>query len=175
MNTTVYRVQDANGHGPYVLGTWAGQAALTASHDDRRPPMLPDGNLSAMTSKKALIAWFGPWLPALVEAGFQVVRVTVDADDVSRQGQYRAAEVSYRAGTALRTRVLRFTMARYAMRNPAMPSTSLACPNAVARMERDLGMDEASTEARTEARAEYVSRMAYLDGIRADAMARMAC
>jgi hypothetical protein len=138
MTTTLYRVQDSQGHGPYVLAQWDGRDALTASHDDRTPPNTPDGYLSACTSRKALTSWFGPWLPALVASGFSIVKVTVDSASVSYLGQRVFNEASYRPAGVQRTRVCRMVMARYALASPAMPTTCRNAPNHVARMEREL-------------------------------------
>lgn len=166
MTTTLYRVQDSNGNGPYVLANWPGRDALTASHDDRTPPNIPDGYLSACTSRKALTEWFGPWLPALVASGFSIVKVTVDSASVSITGQRTSSmsEVSYRPAGVQRTRVCRMVMARYALASPAMPTTCRNAPNHVARMERELFPQVTPTAGpRVD---EGFSRVAYLSDVR---------
>lgn len=166
---TLYRVQDANGNGPYVLASWPGRDSLLASHDNRTPPAVPAGYLSACTSRRALTAWFGPWLPALVASGFAIVRLTVEEASVTRAGQRVDTEVSYRPAGVLATRVCRGLMLRYAVARPAMPTTSRVAPNYVARMQAELtpqptggprpAYSRAAVLAEVRGRAAYLARV----------------
>jgi hypothetical protein len=91
----VYRVEDADGNGPYVLSTWPGQDALCAAHLGRPAPALPAGYVSACTSLAALQAWFGDWLPLLAQHGFSVRTHDVPAEWISSRGQLTAGEISF--------------------------------------------------------------------------------
>jgi hypothetical protein len=134
---TVWRLEDSARNGPYVRTDWTGRAALTSAHEYRNPPSLPAGYRSACASRSALAAWFGPFLPALVAAGFRMVKVTLPASEVIKGSR----EVSYRAAAVISARPARWHTARYALQSPGLPPESHVPDHArIAQLERDLGM-----------------------------------